>query len=155
LRVLSGTQDIGQAQRTVMLDTVAYHLGIDRKLINVDCGNSDYPPGPPSGGSTTARVCVPALRDAAQKARAELKKTTGIKEKISDTASWIAACKKITGEKFTVLGNFNDKYWGEGSSESVQFAEAEVDTGTGVVRVLRVVAIQNCGKPVNRLTARS
>jgi len=150
LRVLSGTQDIGTGTRTVLVDATARHLGIDRKLISADCGNSDYPPGPPSGGSVTARTIVPAIRDAAERAREQLKQLTG--QGYTDTLSWISACRKIPQESFTVVGNFNEAYWGQGGSEAVQFAEVEVDTETGVVRVVRVVALQACGQPVHRLT---
>ncbi|HEY3246072.1 MAG TPA: molybdopterin-dependent oxidoreductase [Phycisphaerae bacterium] len=155
LRVFSGTQDIGTGTRTVLIDTVASHLGIDRKLITADCGNSDYPQGPGSGGSTVTRAIVPAIRDAAEKARAKLIDLAAGDAKIADTPAWTAACKKIAGESFTVLGEPNDKYWGKGGSDTVQFAEVEVDTGTGVVRALKVVALQSCGKPVNRLLAES
>lgn len=152
VRVLSGTQDIGTGTRTVLVDTVAEHLDIDRSLISSDCGNSDYPPGPPSGGSVTARTIVPAIRDTAEKARQELKKLAEVA--YSDTKSWKAACSKLPQESLSVTGSFNDDYWGEDShSEAVQFAEVEVDTETGVVRVTKVVALQNCGQPVNRLTA--
>jgi len=34
-----------------------------------------------------------------------------------------------------------------------QFAEVEVDTETGRVRVLKIVAVHDCGRIVNRLTA--
>ena len=37
----------------------------------------------------------------------------------------------------------------------VQFAEVEVDTATGAVRVLRVTVIQDFGRALNRLTAES
>ena len=37
----------------------------------------------------------------------------------------------------------------------VQFAEASVDTETGIVRVERVVAMQDCGRPINPLLVES
>ncbi len=37
----------------------------------------------------------------------------------------------------------------------VQFAEVAVDTETGVVRVERVVAVQDCGRPINPLQLES
>jgi xanthine dehydrogenase YagR molybdenum-binding subunit len=37
----------------------------------------------------------------------------------------------------------------------VQFAEVEVDTTTGAVRVVKVVAVQDCGLVIDPLTARS
>lgn len=150
IKVLSGTQDIGTGNRTVLADVVADHLKLPRKLITADCGNSDYPPGPASGGSTTCRTIVPAIRDAAEKLKRELKKQTDAD--FSGEDSWLAACRKIKDDKISVLGSFNRKYWGSGSSEAVQFATVEVDTGTGVVRVTKVLAMQNVGQAVNRLT---
>ena len=44
---------------------------------------------------------------------------------------------------------------GYGQLGGVQFAEVEVDTLTGVVRVLRVVAAQDCGRPINPLLVES
>jgi xanthine dehydrogenase YagR molybdenum-binding subunit len=37
----------------------------------------------------------------------------------------------------------------------VQFAEVSVDTETGIVRVERVVAVQDCGRPMNPLQIES
>jgi len=49
--------------------------------------------------------------------------------------------------------------WLEGLSSAgvagCQFAEVEVDTETGVVTVLRMLAVQDCGLVLNRLTAES
>ena len=151
VRVLSGTQDMGTGTRTVLVDVLAAQLGIDRALITSDCGNSDYPPGPASGGSVTAHTIAPAIRDAADRARVQLARLTG--QKPTDTASWRRACRELPRESFTVIGEKNPDYWGSGGTEAVQFVEVEVDTRTGVVRVRRVVALQNCGQAVNRLTA--
>ena len=47
--------------------------------------------------------------------------------------------------------------WAEGLSSSgtagCQFAEVEVDTETGAVKVLKMVAVQDCGLVLNMLTA--
>lgn len=150
VKVLCGTQDIGTGVKTLLTDVVADHLKIDRKLITSLTGSSEYPPGPPSGGSVTSRSVAPAARDAADKALKKLKEMSG--QDASDTTSWQSACKKMGDESFSVIGTFNKKYWGKGGSEAVQFAEVEVDTHTGIVRVTKVVALQACGKPVNRLT---
>jgi xanthine dehydrogenase YagR molybdenum-binding subunit len=153
LRVLSGTQDIGTGTRTVLIDTVADQLGIDRKLISSDCGISDYPQGPGSGGSVTVHTIVPAIRAAAEMARSEL--TALSRVAFSDTETWVEACNNIPTESFTVVEGRDERYWGEGGTECVQFAEVEVDTATGCVRVVKVVALQNCGQAINRLTTES
>ena len=41
------------------------------------------------------------------------------------------------------------------TTSGVQFAEVTVDVKTGIVKVTRVLAIQDCGLVVNRLTAES
>jgi xanthine dehydrogenase YagR molybdenum-binding subunit len=38
---------------------------------------------------------------------------------------------------------------------ATQFAEVEVDVETGVIRVLKMVGVNNCGIPINLLTAES
>ncbi len=150
LRVGCNTQDIGTGTRTVLADVAAHHLGIDRRLITANCGLSDFPPGPASGGSVVTRTIVPCIRDAAEKARQEL--MTRTEAAFNDTESWIAACGKLPEESFSVMGSFNEAYWGNGTSDAVQFAEVEVDIETGVVRVKKVIALQACGQAVNRLT---
>ncbi|MBK8914067.1 MAG: molybdopterin-dependent oxidoreductase [Phycisphaerales bacterium] len=151
VKVLCGTQDIGTGVKTLLADVVADQLKIDRARITALTGSSEYPPGPPSGGSVTSRSVAPAARDAAEKARAKLAELSGME--VTDGESWIAACRKMGEESFSVVGSFNKAYWGKGGSEAVQFAEVEVDTHTGIVRVTKVVALQACGRPVNRLTA--
>jgi xanthine dehydrogenase YagR molybdenum-binding subunit len=99
----------------------------------------------------TVHSIVPAIRDAGDRVRDQLRELTRMS--FGDTASWRAACKKIPGESFTVVGNKNPKYWGAGGNEAVQFVEVEVDTETGIVSPRRVVALQNCGQAINRLTA--
>jgi xanthine dehydrogenase YagR molybdenum-binding subunit len=42
-----------------------------------------------------------------------------------------------------------------GGVAGCQFAEVEVDADTGVVRVLRVLALQDCGRVIDKLTAES
>jgi xanthine dehydrogenase YagR molybdenum-binding subunit len=37
----------------------------------------------------------------------------------------------------------------------VQFAEVAVDTETGIIRVERVVAVHDCGRPMNLLSLES
>jgi xanthine dehydrogenase YagR molybdenum-binding subunit len=150
LRVVCNTQDIGTGTRTVLADVTAHHLGIDRKLITANCGLSDYPPGPASGGSVVTRTIVPCIRDAAEKAKQEL--MTRSEATFNDSDSWVSACKKLPEESFSVVGSFNEEYWGTGTSDAVQFAEVEVDIETGVVRVKKVIALQACGQAINRLT---
>ncbi len=49
--------------------------------------------------------------------------------------------------------NDDDKY--TATIGGAQFVEVEVDTETGIVRVLRALAVHDCGRPVNRLAIES
>jgi xanthine dehydrogenase YagR molybdenum-binding subunit len=83
---------------------------------------------------------------------AELKKVSGMDD-VRGT-QWKAACKKIGVNPLVVAGK-----WQEGLSSSgaggVQFAEVEVDTDTGFVRVKKITCVQDCGLIVSKLTCES
>jgi xanthine dehydrogenase YagR molybdenum-binding subunit len=68
--------------------------------------------------------------------------------------AWKDACKLIGTEPISVDGQWEDGLSGSGTS-GVQFAEATVDIETGIVRVTRILAIQDCGLIVDKLTAES
>jgi xanthine dehydrogenase YagR molybdenum-binding subunit len=169
MEVRVGIQDIGTGANVLPVDIVAYRLGIPRSRVTSKMGNSNYPPGPGSGGSVTSRFTAPAIIDGAEKALAELKQIVAREWKVgadrveyaagtfseaggSRRLAWNQACSLMPADRISVRGNFNDAYWGNGNSDSVQFVKVEVDTETGIVVVKKVVAIHACGKPVNRLT---
>ncbi len=131
VHVYSGMQDIGTGERTVIVDLTAEALGLAREDIVLHLANSHYPEGPASGGSVTARMTAPAVRQAAERLKPQLP----VKEPV------------------TVEGEVNDKYWGRGGSEAVQFVDLTVDAETGQVRIQKIVALQACGQTVNRKTA--
>ncbi|MBC8327144.1 MAG: molybdopterin-dependent oxidoreductase, partial [Planctomycetes bacterium] len=131
VHVYSGMQDIGTGERTVIIDLTAEALGLSREQVVLHLANSHYPYGPASGGSVTARLTAPTIRDACAKLKPRLP----------------------AGEEVTVEGSFNDDYWGRGGSEAVQFVDLTVDAETGVVRIQKIVALQACGLAVNRKTA--
>jgi xanthine dehydrogenase YagR molybdenum-binding subunit len=68
--------------------------------------------------------------------------------------SWADACKRIGTQPIAADGD-----WLPGMSSvttsGVQFAEVRVDVETGIVKVNRVLALQDCGLVVSRLTAES
>src|SRR5262249_17239642 len=68
--------------------------------------------------------------------------------------NWKDACKLIGTEPISGDGKWEDGLSGSGTS-GVQFAEASVDIESGIVRVTRILAIQDCGLIVDRLTAES
>jgi xanthine dehydrogenase YagR molybdenum-binding subunit len=68
--------------------------------------------------------------------------------------AWKDACRLIGTEPISVDGKWREGLSGAGTS-GVQFAEVAVDIETGIVRVKRILAMQDCGLIVDKLTAES
>ncbi|MFI5401833.1 MAG: xanthine dehydrogenase family protein molybdopterin-binding subunit [Planctomycetota bacterium] len=167
----NGAQDLGTGTRTVIGLCGAEELGLPLSAVEVRLGNTNDPVGPGSGGSQTAPAVAPAARAAAWEAKKELLqhvassiggdagsmdlrdgKVTGAPRALTfKQACGLMAVDAINalGRGATGLPSFT------GEVAGVQFAEVEVDTETGSVRVIKVVAVQDCGLVVDPLTARS
>jgi xanthine dehydrogenase YagR molybdenum-binding subunit len=151
VEVSNGAQDIGTGTRTLLAVIVAEVLGLEVDDIKVNLGQTQWPAGPGSGGSTTAPTLGPCARAAAEKAKEAL----GLGER-ADARAFRKACAKMEGESRTFEGT-RPRTYGQFHRQvaGVQFAEVSVDTETGVVKVDRVLAIQDCGRTVNRMLAES
>lgn len=169
IEVLSGAQDIGMGYRTMIGDVVRTYLGLPRELLVVKVGRADYPEGPASGGSTTSRATAPKAFLAAEMARDGVRKLVAKEWKIENSAGialeggafkadgksmeWAKACRLMMDDHLSFTANEDGEYWKKPTgSEAVQFADVSVDTETGIIRVNKVVALQNVGLPVNRNT---
>ncbi len=170
--VRAGTQDIGTGTRTLVAMVTADALGLKPSQVTPQIGDTQYGVSPGSGGSTTAASTSPGIRIAALKALDALKEkiapALGVtadalvaeggrihaKDDASKSLSWADACKRIGPQPIAADGD-----WGAGmtsvNTSGVQFAEASVDIKTGIVKVTRVLAIQDCGLVLNQLTAES
>jgi xanthine dehydrogenase YagR molybdenum-binding subunit len=167
-----GTQDIGTGTRTVVAVVTADALGLQPAQVTPEIGDTSYGASPGSGGSTTAASISPGVRIAALKALDALKDKVApalgveaaalvaaggrihVGANPSKGLSWADACKRIGPQPITADGD-----WGAGmtsvTTSGVQFADVSVDVKTGIVKVTRVLAIQDCGLVVNPLTAES
>ena len=147
-----GVQDIGTGTKTVIAVVAAEMLGLKPEQITVKVGDTNFPPGPGSGGSTTCASISPTVYDICTNALQRLQAQTGVADARGE--NWFAACKKLGVTPLVVHGN-----WIEGLSTSpacgVQFAEVTVDTETGLVTVKRVVAVHDCGLIIDSLTLES
>jgi len=170
--VKCGTQDIGTGTRTIVAIVAAETLGLPVSAIKPEIGDSTLPFSGGSGGSTTAASAMPAIRVTSVKALdalfVKVAPTLGVapdalvavngRIQVKDTPSkglaWKDACKLIGTEPISVDGAWVDGLSGSGTS-GVQFAEASVDIETGIVKVKRILAIQDCGLIVDKLTAES
>jgi len=172
IEIRCGTQDIGTATRTIVAAIVAEELGVPIESVKALIGDTNYPYSGGSGGSTTAPSVAPASKNAAEKgkdklldlaatqlgvAKTDLVMANGkvsAKGSAAKSLNWKQLCGLLGTAPLEVQGE-----WVEGLSSSgvagCQFAEVEVDIETGFVKVLRVLAIQDCGLVLNRLTAES
>ena len=152
IEIRLGVQDIGTGTRTVIAVVAAEILGLKPEQITVRVGDTRFPPGPGSGGSTTCPSVSPTVFDVCKNALEQLQTQSGLADARGE--NWFAACKKLGVSPQVVHGK-----WQEGLSASracgVQFAEVEVDTETGMVTVKKILGIHDCGLIINQITLES
>jgi xanthine dehydrogenase YagR molybdenum-binding subunit len=147
-----GVQDIGTGTKTVIAVVAAELLGLKPEQITVKVGDTHFPPGPGSGGSTTCASISPTVYDVCTKALQQMQTQSGLADVRGK--NWFTACKKLGVNPLVVHGQ-----WQPGLSSDhacgVQFAEVTVDTETGLVTVTKVVAVHDCGLIIDKLTLES
>lgn len=172
--VLAGSQDLGTGTRTILAQVAADALGHKLEQVRAIIGDTGATPyAGNSWGSMTVASLTPAVRMAAEDARnALLDAAAGLlgaptsELETRDGRVIVRGSDRAMafGEVTAKLGNVMIQ--GHGSrgpnpqdagivTTGVQFAEVEVDTVTGVVRVLRVVAVHDAGRIVNPTLAES
>ena len=152
VEVRVGTQDLGTGSRTVVQVVAAEMLGLEREVITVRIGDTQFPQSGTSGGSATTASVSPAIFDACENVLTELKKASGVEDPRG--ANWKAACAKLGNTPLQVRGKWREGL-STGGAGGVQFAEVEVDTETGFVTLKKMLAVQDCGLVVNKLTCES
>lgn len=152
IEIRIGVQDIGTGTKTVIAIVAAEILGLKPDQITVKVGDTNFPPGPGSGGSATCPSVSPTVYDVCSNALQQLQAQAGIADARGD--NWFAACKKLGVTPLKVHGKFQPSLAG-GPAYGVQFAEVDVDTETGLVTVKKIVAVHDCGLIINKLTLES
>jgi xanthine dehydrogenase YagR molybdenum-binding subunit len=166
-----GTQDIGGGTYTFMAQVAAEELEIPIDKIQVILGDtSNCPYGPSSGGSQTASSVSPAVRDAAaQMIEKLISGAAAILEVPADRLIYsqgVISYKENPNKKIKIediIGKMDagvmvvtglraeNKPGYAMNSFGVQFAEVDVDTVTGKVKVLKIVAAHDIGRTLNRM----
>ena len=184
VEVLSSVQDIGTGIRTVLAQVVAEVFGLPAQAVVVRIGDTDFPAGPPSYGSRTTASITPAARTAAWQvlqqllshaapglgvAASQLRLQDGRIVVSADprrSLSLAQVASRLRTEGLSAVASRSDDYGGFRRSMEdaavarqdlggVQFAQVAVDTGTGQIHVERVVAVHDCGRPMNPLQIES
>ena len=163
----SATQDIGTGARTILAIVAAEVFGLQPTDITSNIGDSNFPPGQSSGGSTTSpSECPPCYTGALAAREAFFKRIAKAVEaepgdlslkdgkllvKGQPRMSWKEACRKLGDASISELGKFEAGLSSTGVC-GCQFVDLLVDVETGVVTLHKIVAIQDSGLIIDKLT---
>jgi xanthine dehydrogenase YagR molybdenum-binding subunit len=168
------SQDLGTGTRTVIAIVLAETLGLPLAAVTVSIGDSRYPASGGSGGSTTAGGVSSSTRRAAQnllelafaKAAPQLGAAPGdleaaegavrVKAEPAKSLSWRQVAALFGQTPLTATGaNPGDGDLTSSGVGGVQMADVTVDVETGIVKLRKMVAVQDCGLVVDLKTAES
>ncbi|HLW79380.1 MAG TPA: molybdopterin cofactor-binding domain-containing protein, partial [Terriglobia bacterium] len=179
VEVKMGSQDLGTGTRTVIAIVAADTLGLPLEGVKVTIGDSHYPFDGPSGGSTTVGGVSSSTRRGAVDARdmlfAKVAPALGaqpdqleavggqvrVKGNPSKSLSWKQACAKMGATPIQAQGIEDPRNpksickLAQGGVGGAQVADVSVDTETGIVRINKLVAVQDCGLVIALKTAES
>jgi xanthine dehydrogenase YagR molybdenum-binding subunit len=179
--VRSGTADLGTGQYTVMTQVASDPLGLPHERVSFELGDTNLPFASVAGGSSSVRSVGPAVRIAAESARAKLLQLAAGDEDSPLAGYGPEAVGAENGELFlkhapeqresfaAILARHGlCEVTGEGAVGSVgmpqdhrvnafgaQFVEVRVDPDLGLVRVNRALGVFDIGAVINPKTARS
>jgi len=170
--VRTGASDIGTGTKTVAAMVVAEELKVPLDRINVviaDTGTTPYHYS--SGGSNTLPGAIPAVRLAAHEVRKQLlsfgAKDLGLPETDLTLEAGAVASRTDPGKKAALSDLLRSRelvdligvgYRGPNPEGMIvrpfaaQFAEVEVNTLTGEIRLLRMLGAHDSGRVINRMT---
>ncbi len=167
-----GSQDLGVGTRTVIAQVAAETFGLPLNAVKVNLGSNAYPASGASGGSTTVggvsastrkasvnalnklfEAVAPGLGTTADKLEA-VGRRIQVKGNSAKGLTWQAACQKLGVNTIEEMGeNVGRTAPREGlisqGAAGVQIADVSVDIETGLVKLNRLVAVQDCGMVVN------
>lgn len=173
-----GSQDLGTGTRTAIAQVAAETFGLKHTDIKVKIGDTAYPPSGTSGGSTTiggvststlkstvaARQKLFDVAASALNVQPDQLEAVGGKIQVKGNATkgltWKAACQKLGVTPISVTAENNPRTLrqeklADGGTGGVQIADVTVDIETGVVKMNKMVAVQDCGLIVNPRLAES
>jgi xanthine dehydrogenase YagR molybdenum-binding subunit len=171
LNLTTGVSDIGTGAKTVLAMVAAEELGIPLDRMQIEWADTATTPyAQVSGGSRTVVNNTPAVRAAAAEIRRQLLEIAAEQLKRPSTelrledgkvvpvdepqkALPISQVKGLQQRRLILaVGNRHPNPPKLGLPFGAHFAEVEVDTRTGEIRVTRFLAAHDSGRVMNRLT---
>ena len=167
INLLAGVMDVGEGNLTAITQIAAEALGVDYDQVSTTFGDTALtPPGPTTAGSTATFSTGLAARDAAGELRCRILETAArlLHAEPSDlelSGRFVALAadpelRVSLAEVAEAAGELDvETSVAPGSKDYIvnsfgaHFAEVEVDTDTGQVRVLRYVAAHDSGRIIN------
>ncbi|HYL76077.1 MAG TPA: xanthine dehydrogenase family protein molybdopterin-binding subunit [Bryobacteraceae bacterium] len=172
------TQDLGTGTRTMVAMIAAETFGLPISAIKVKLGDNSYPNSGGSGGSTTVGGVTTSTRKSSVNALQKLFEVVSksldvppenleavdqrirVKGNPDKGMSFTQACQKLGVNTISEMGanvpaQAPQEGLNTGGVGGVQMADVSVDTDTGIVKMNRLVAVQDCGLVVNPKTAES
>jgi xanthine dehydrogenase YagR molybdenum-binding subunit len=173
-----GSQDLGTGTKTIITQVAAETLGLSMNQVKLVMGNNDLPPDGGSGGSTTVGGVCTSTRKSSVNALDKLFATVApdlgvppnqleavdahirVKGNPNKSLTWVAACRKLGTNTISEMGTYNGRQQdtaglATGGAAGAQIADVSVDTETGIVKINRYVAVQDCGLVINPRLAQS
>jgi xanthine dehydrogenase YagR molybdenum-binding subunit len=169
-----GTQDLGTGTRTCILQVAGDTLGLPIEKISLKIGDNQYPASGGSGGSTTIGGVTTSTRRAAVDAREQLfAKVAGalhakpedleavdgtirVKSAPARKISWKEACARLGSQPIEVTDkNLRPEPLNSSGVGGAVMADVSVDVETGIVKMNKMVCVQDCGLVISMKTAES
>ncbi len=171
-----GSQDLGTGTRTIITQVAAETFGLPMERITLRIGSNKLPVSGGSGGSTTVGGVSASTRKATVNALEKLFEAVApsmnvpadqlvavdqriqVKGNPSKSMTWQQACSKLGVNKIVEMGEHDSRKpdgLTTGQVGGVQMAEVAVDLDTGIVKMVKFVAVHDVGLVINPRLAES
>lgn len=170
--LLVGATDIGTGADTVLAQIAAEELGVEVDRIIMYSSDTDFTPFDPGAyASSTTYISGGAVKKAAAQVKQQILEVASklLEESVENLRCERGHVISVTGQRlgyeeiclsslyqkdqFQIMAVASHISYDSPPPFAATFAEVEVDTETGVVRVVKIVSAIDCGVPVNPQTA--
>jgi xanthine dehydrogenase YagR molybdenum-binding subunit len=153
-----GGHEMGQGIRTAIALTAAGELRIDPRQVRITIGDTNAPPQHITAGAWGTATAVPAVQEAARKARAEFDRQGGSQaaEARVERVGPGQSAEAMQNARLGIVAAAGPEYPDfVAFSYAAHFVEVRIEPRLRRTRVSRIVSVIDCGRVVSRRTAMS